>query len=176
MRGLSHRTRRIARRLRRKEEGELNLVSMIDILTVLVFFLLVNATGVSLLGINLPDSASKPLPNQPQHALKIVIRPDSFGVFDMNTEVQTLPHARRPEDYLALAQIMGGIKDQIPDESKITLLLEDGVPYNVLVQTMDVVRQSVSKDGKERELFPNISLGDAPAAANAASPNTGAKP
>ena len=44
MHGLSRDTRRTLKRLlRRKRHSELNIVSMIDILTVLIFFLLVNA-------------------------------------------------------------------------------------------------------------------------------------
>ena len=58
MQGISRETRRALRRVRRKRSTELNLVSMIDILTVLMFFLLVNSIGLSILGINLPSDST----------------------------------------------------------------------------------------------------------------------
>ena len=50
----ARRTRRLERHLKRGGNEELNIVSMIDVFAVLVFFLLVNQIGVSVLGIELP--------------------------------------------------------------------------------------------------------------------------
>jgi hypothetical protein len=59
------------------------------------------------------------------------------------------------------------VKRQFPDKADATLLLEPEISYEVLVQVMDTVRvaQRVPEGGREQiayELFPEISIGDAP--------------
>ncbi|MBL6749251.1 MAG: biopolymer transporter ExbD [Nevskia sp.] len=170
MRGLSRGTRRLSRRLRRKRATELNIVSMIDILTVLVFFLLVNATGVSILGINLPSSSSQP-PQQLPRDLKIVIRTDGLTVADASGAIQLLPNGAAGYDLNGLAAVLGQIKDKVPEEDSIKLLLEPGINYDTLVKVMDVARIDPGGTGRQaRELFPQISMGDAPPKTNGVGP------
>ncbi|MDR3416193.1 MAG: biopolymer transporter ExbD [Nevskia sp.] len=169
MQGLSRELRRASRRARRKRANELNIVSMIDILTVLVFFLLVNATGVSILGINLPSSEASPPQQQPK-GLKVVIRRDGFTVADASGPLKQLPVTATGEyDLQGLGDFIGQIKDREPAEDKIALLLEPGITYNTLVQVMDTVRVQPAGPGHpQRDLFPQIAVGDAPQAAPAA--------
>lgn len=60
MRGKSARGARIARRARRSSSSDLNLTSMMDIFTILVFFLMVNSGNVEVLpnpkSLKLPES------------------------------------------------------------------------------------------------------------------------
>jgi biopolymer transport protein ExbD len=187
--GLSRNMRRAARRMRRKRTTELNIVSMIDILTVLVFFLLVNALGVSVLGVNLPPPNTEP-PKEPPLDLRLIVRKDDLVLLDREGIIQKLPNtvagpatnaaasppanagagaAATPApgpsyDLASLADLIGKIKDRFPDEDKITLMLEPEIAYDALVQVMDVVRMDPGGNGKpQRELFPQISMGDAPA-------------
>lgn len=174
MQGLSRHTRRATRRARRKRATELNIVSMIDILTVLVFFLLVNATGVSILGINLPDAAAQP-PDQPKQALAVIIRRDELTVSDSSGPLQNFPNVDEHYDYAGVAHLLRKIKDRDPGESHITLLLAPDVQYNALISVMDTVRVQPTPDGRgQRDLFPEISLGDAPPAAPISSAPAGA--
>ena len=162
MQGLSRSLRRATRRARRKRAMELNIVSMIDILTVLVFFLLVNATGVSVLGVNLPSTSTSP--PQKHTEVKVVIHPTSLVVADENGPLQALPNTATGYDLGRLAELLAKVKDKNPDNDKVTLLLEPGIPYDVLVQVMDVVRLQPGEPGHPpRDLFPQISMGDAPA-------------
>ncbi|WP_293373196.1 biopolymer transporter ExbD [Nevskia sp.] len=167
MQGISRETRRALRRVRRKRSTELNLVSMIDILTVLMFFLLVNSIGVSILGINLPNedtTAAEP----PPHNLAVLIRSTDLALTDNGFIIKSIPLFGGGFDYKALAALMKETKQRLPTESKITLLSEPGVSYEVLVSVMDAVRVDLTATGPNTvELFPLISLGDAPAAAGA---------
>lgn len=170
MQGLSRDTRRALRRAKRKRGAELNIVSMIDILTVLVFFLLVNSIGVSILGINLPD-ANATAPEPPPHALSVVIRQSDLTMADNGGVIKSFPKVAGAYDYAGLADLARQIKERLPQESKITLLLEQGIPYDVLVSTMDAVRaDNTTKSSKPIDLFPLISLGDAPALATGTQP------
>jgi len=167
MQGLSREMRRASRRARRKRANELNIVSMIDILTVLVFFLLVNATGVSILGINLPSSEASPPQQQPK-GLKVIVRRDLMIVADAGGELEQVPRAQAQYDLHGLADFMRRVKNHEPAEDKVALLLEPGIPYDTLVQVMDAVRLQPAGPGHPaRDLFPQISVGDAPQAAAA---------
>ena len=64
------------------------------------------------------------------------------------------------------------MKSNYPDMSNVTVLLEPDVPYDTLVQVMDVLRFYEVGEGRQlvrAELFPDISIGDAPLLGAAAS-------
>jgi hypothetical protein len=57
------------------------------------------------------------------------------------------------------------VKGTFPDQKTVTLLLESDIAYEVLVQVMDAVRSyRIEQPGEftRAELFPEISIGDAP--------------
>lgn len=149
------------RRARRRRDTELNIVSMIDVLTVLIFFLLVNSISVSTLGVNLPDTSAIAQP-PPTHALAVVVRASGLTLSDNNKVIGTFAKSEQAYDLGGLSERLREIKDHAPQESTITLRLESGIPYDVLIAVMDTVRSRM--DGPhhaERELFPVISIGEA---------------
>jgi len=170
MHGLSRDTRRALRRAKRRRAAELNIVSMIDILTVLVFFLLVNSIGVSILGVNLPDERSSSK-EPPPHALSVIIRETGLTLTDVRDVIGVLPREANGEYPMAkLGDALRELKQKLPNEQDISLRLEAGVPYEVLVAVMDAARiDPTVNDVNKALLFPNISLGDAP-------PVSGVKP
>src|SRR3569623_853042 len=149
------------RRARRRRDTELNIVSMIDVLTVLIFFLLVNSISVSTLGVNLPDTCAKAQP-PPAHALSVVVRSSGLTLSDNSKVIGTFPKSEQAYDLNGLSVRLRDIKDHAPQESNITLRLEHGIPYETLIAVMDAVRST--SDGPhhaEREVFPVISIGEA---------------
>ena len=71
-------------------------------------------------------------------------------------------------DLQALGDYLQQVKDRYPDKLDATLLLEPDISYDSLVQVMDTVRvvQQVQEEKiVQAELFPDISIGDAPPAA-----------
>jgi hypothetical protein len=57
------------------------------------------------------------------------------------------------------------VKGKFPDKREANLLAEPDTSYDDLVQVMDTVRATVTAVGPKvtrAELFPNISVGDAP--------------
>lgn len=159
--GSSRELRMSIRRARRRRGTDLNIVSMIDVLTVLVFFLLVNALSVSTLGINLPDSSAKAQP-PPAHALSVVVRANGLTLSDNSQVIGTFAKSEQKYDLHGLTTRLRDIKNRAPQESNITLRLEYGIPYETLISVMDAVRSFA--DGPhhtERELFPVISIGEA---------------
>ena len=56
---------------------------------------------------------------------------------------------------------------KFPDQKAATLLAQPNTPYDTLVQVMDAMRAGHLVQGNKLvrgELFPNISIGDAPVA------------
>ena len=67
----------------------------------------------------------------------------------------------------ASSEYLQQVKVRYPDMTDATLLLEKDVPYDQLVQVMDTLRILEQRQGTElvqAELFPNVSIGDAPEA------------
>ena len=70
-------------------------------------------------------------------------------------------------DYVALAEKLVQLKERYPTKTDAAILLEQDIAYNTIVQVMDTVRVSQEMDGLEgridrTDLFPDISIGDAP--------------
>lgn len=161
MHGLKRETRRAMRRARRRRDTELNIVSMIDVLTVLVFFLLVNMSGLAILGINLPDANAQT--DDKVRGLSVAVYPTHMLVLDRSGPLQDFPNGSDGFDLPGVARFLRKVKEQSPGETAITLMMDSHVEYNVLVELMDAVREQPTPDGAgERDLFPQISLGDAP--------------
>ena len=172
MHGLSRRARAVLRRDRRRQQvGELNLVPMIDILVVLVFFLLVNSTGVSILGLDLPDATKQSQPDANRQPLFVTVRGDGMVLTEGGNELGRFGSVSEGYDFKALSERLQTVKDARPGEKRITLLIEPATSHDTLVQTMDAVRVGTADSGRTlRELFPQIALGDAPAVATPAAP------
>jgi len=141
---------------------------MIDMMVILVFFLIFTAvfSKTSILELNLPASDSS-VPQLPEGLqLEVIVRDGAIDVADRGTGVlRSLPSAAAGYDLQGLAEYLKVVKARFPDKQDVTILLAPAIPYDVLVQVMDTVRiyEVPGSQGWSRvELFPNISVGDAP--------------
>jgi biopolymer transport protein ExbD len=166
------RSARIARHHKRHESADINLTSMIDMMTILVFFLLIHGGFVRLaiLELNLPAAQSAPSVEPPSFQLEVTVRKDGIEVGDRTVGLLSrIANTEDGYDFTGLSASLTKIKQQFPDKIDATLLLEADTPYEVLVSVMDRVRVAEARDetiGAGRliktELFPEISIGDAP--------------
>jgi len=81
-----------------------------------------------------------------------------------------------PYDLKSLSEYLQVVKGKYPDKTEATLLLEKDIPYDSLVQVMDTMRILEQRQGLQlvqAELFPDVSIGDAP---EADAPAAGGKP
>jgi biopolymer transport protein ExbD len=163
-------SKRRARRGRHKEVQELNITAFMNLMVVLTPFLLITAvfSRLAILELNLPASQSQAsVEEAPQFQLEITIRDDGIEVGDRNAG--TLSRIEKAgADYRLdeLSSYLAKLKTQFPDKADATVLLEPEVSYQVLVAVMDRVRTAESRDADDKvvksELFPEISIGDAP--------------
>lgn len=177
----SYQSRKLARRMRKP--AELLLVPMIDIFTVLVTFLLMTAvfSRTVILQLNLPASQTEFRDPPPGLQLEVMVRKTGMIVADRNSgPLAPLPNTASGPDYDGLTGYLKRVKAKFPEKTDASILLEADTPYDILVQVMDRVRVFETKEGLntvQAELFPDISIGDAPQGDDtpaAGSPQSGA--
>jgi biopolymer transport protein ExbD len=168
MRRSSYQARKLARHTRRP--AELLLVPMIDIFTVLVTFLLTTAvfSRTVILQLDLPAHLADAKDPPPGLVLEVMVRKDLLMVADRNSgPLATIPNKNGTYDYDGLTEYLKVVKGKFPDKTDASILLEPNTPYDILVQVMDRVRLFETSQGLQTvqaELFPDISIGDAPPA------------
>ena len=159
--------RKLLRRQRRP--AELQLVPMIDIFTVLVTFLLMTAifSRTVVLDLKLPSNNAS-FPELPKGLnLEVIVRSDSLTVADRGTgPLHAMPNtAAGGYDLAGLTQYLKFVKSRYPDKVDATILLEPQIAYDTLIQVMDrtsVVEVNAGLNIVQAELFPDVSIGDAP--------------
>jgi biopolymer transport protein ExbD len=162
----SYQSRKLERHSRKP--AELLLVPMIDIFTVLVTFLLMTAvfSRTVILQLNLPAQNSVFKEPPPGLQLEVMVRKELLQVADRNSgPLATIPNTDAGYDYNALADYLKRVKARFPEKTEASVLLEADTPYDTVVQVMDRVRVFEVTNGfmsTQAELFPTISVGDAP--------------
>jgi biopolymer transport protein ExbD len=154
---------------RYRGRNDLNIVPMLDVMVILIFFLIFTAvfSKMNILELNLPvDGGSQPqLPAVLE--LEVIVRGDAIEVADRNTGLlQRLPNRVDGVDYTGLSNYLRRVKIRFPEKKDATVLLEEDTPYDTMVRTMDTMKSfDTELDGQpvRGELFPQIAVGDAPA-------------
>ncbi len=157
------------RRLR-KEKAHLEITAFINLIVVLVPFLLSTAvfTRLSVIDLTLPpqNSAALEQVKADNLQLEVVVRADALEVGDRTggliARIATTPTG---PDLPAFSRLVQQLKNRFPDKLDATILAEPNTSYDLLVQVMDALRAGhLVQNGKlvRAELFPHISIGDAP--------------
>jgi biopolymer transport protein ExbD len=157
------------RRLRRQAAG-LDVTAFINLIIVLVPFLLSTAvfSQLAIHQLSLPAQASGALEKlSPENLqLEIVIRENALEIGDrIGGLIQRIEKTPAGHDVKQLAQLMRQVKERFPQVTAASVLPEPGIAYDVVVQVMDAVRIAPQvQDGRvvNVDLFPDISIGDAP--------------
>jgi biopolymer transport protein ExbD len=155
----------------RNDTAELNITAFMNLMVILVPFLLITAvfSRLAILELNLPGSSNEPVDPQEQvFQLEVIVREEKIEVGDRNQGLLGVyPSGVDGYDYDALSTKLAELKKRYPKKTDASILLEQDIPYDTLVQVMDTVRvaEEVEEDSVVRsDLFPDISIGDAPVA------------
>ena len=152
------------------ETAELNITAFMNLMVILVPFLLITAvfSRLAILELNLPGSSTEAAePQEQTFQLEVIIREDKIEVGDRNQGLLGVyPNTELGDyDYDGLSAKLSELKSRYPEKTDASILLESEIAYDTLVQVMDRVRveEQVTEDSVRRsDLFPNISIGDAP--------------
>jgi len=155
------------RRLRKQPAG-LDITAFMNLIVVLVPFLLTTAvfSRLAVLELTLPAGSSGFENLKGDLQLEVVIRRDALEVGDrMGGLLRRVENTSAGYDFQTLSSLMQQLKVRYPDKLAATILAEPDTSYDTLVHTMDAVRVvRSSQAGRNIELFPEISVGDAPQA------------
>lgn len=136
--------KRAERLTRNKSLVDLNLVSLIDIFTILIFFLLANASEVEVLpsakAVRLPESTAEKSPKE-----TVVVVVSSEDILVQGRKVASVPEAMKAEgdliaplkaelDYHAGRQLIR--KDRESRGKAITIMGDKDIPYRLLRKIM----------------------------------------
>ena len=142
---MSNRARRMAQHhMRHRADAELNLIPLIDILSVMVAFLLVYSTEVEVIqnskGIEIPQSIAEVAPNQ---SVVVMITKDDLFVQGEHiasvAEVRAAPGAivGPLRDALKRPLLVGkDVTEQDLAKREITIMADKALPYDVLKKVM----------------------------------------
>jgi biopolymer transport protein ExbD len=134
----------LSHQLRNKADADLNLIPMIDILSVMVSFLLVYSTEVEVVqntkGIEIPESISQ---QKPKETVVVMLTKDELFVqgelIAKLSEVQASPDLIIAPLRLALKRptLVGtAMTDKQIAEREITVMADKTIPYEILKKVM----------------------------------------
>lgn len=158
-----------ARHARKRDVADLNITAFMNLMVILVPFLLITAvfSRMAILELNLPTSSSAENEEPPIGlGLEIIVRRDAIEVNDRNSgRLKLLRNDAEGYDLDGLGDYLKRVKRRFPDKLDATLLLEPQISYDTVVQVMDTMRVVTVVQAAtvvKAELFPEISIGDAP--------------
>src|SRR5512144_2972825 len=147
----------------------LNLIPMMDILTVLVIFLMITAvfTHITIMELNVPTHAGGTAVNMPNFSIEVIVRKAGLEIANGSSVEAAIPKKDDKYDLELLSKMLLRLKSQYPDKQDATVLMEPDIKYDYLIEIMDAVRSTVIKaegsgETKKVDLFTKISIGDAP--------------
>lgn len=141
---------RESRRMRRMERSRkkfvgLNLTSLMDVFTILVFFLLANSSSSEVLStpkhIKLPDSV---IESKPRETVVIMVSPEMVLIQGevvvktselLETQNENIPAITKKLDLLE-RQIIGISTQTAVASKEVTILADKTIPFNVLKKIM----------------------------------------
>ena len=130
---------------KRAVDFQLNLVPMIDLLSVLISFLLMSAVWTQVARIevkqapNLPAEELPPPEEKEKLELSIIIKTSGYTITKKGGEVvREIEKVNGNYDENTLREVLKQVAIEYPDNEDVTLSSEDKIPYQELVTVMDI--------------------------------------
>ena len=148
---------------------EIDVTTFLNLMVVLVPFLLITAvfSRLTIVELNLPSSAGGPSDGSDPFRVEVIVREAGIEIGNGTAIIATIPKKEEEFDLQELSNMMVELKREYPSHEAASVLMEAHIPYDYLIQVMDVVRAVEVPTGVEDEielyaLFSEISVGDAP--------------
>ncbi len=148
---------------------DIDVTTFLNLMVVLIPFLLITAvfSRLTIVELNLPSSAGGPSNGADSFRVEVVVREEGVEISNGTAIIATIPKQEEEFDLGALSDMMVELKREYPDQESASVLMEAQIPYDYLIQVMDVVRSvkvptEVEDEYELYALFSEISVGDAP--------------
>jgi biopolymer transport protein ExbD len=161
------------RRRSKEQPNELDVTTFLNLMVVLVPFLLITAvfSRIAIVELNLPSTNGAGASSIEEFRLEVIVRESGLEIGNGKSIIAALPKRDGEYDLKGLSGYVVSLKEDYPTKDTASVLLEPTIPYDYLIQVMDVVRSIQipaleAEDGEEPftqlALFTQISVGEAP--------------
>jgi len=154
---------------RTKPTYEIDITTFLNLMVVLVPFLLITAvfSRLTIVELNLPSAAGGAVNKADNFRVEVIVREAGMEISNGSAVIATIPKKDEEYDLETLSEFMVALKQEYPDQEEASVLMEAHIPYDYLIQVMDIVRSVEMPTDIENEyelyaLFSEISVGDAP--------------
>ncbi len=149
---------------------EIDVTTFLNLMVILVPFLLITAvfSRLTIVELNLPSSAGGASATEQGFRPEVIVREGNIEITNGSVTIASIPKVDDEYDLVTLQDMMVSLKKEYPDQNAASVLMERMIPYDYLIQVMDVVRSvEIAVEGSDNEyelyaLFTEISVGDAP--------------
>ena len=147
---------------------EIDVTTFLNLMVVLIPFLLITAvfSRLTIVELDLPSNASGAA-KQESFRVEVIVREEGIEISNGTAIIATVPKKDGDYDLESLSEMMVSLKQEYPDIDSASVLMEAFIPYDYLIQVMDIVRTVELPTDVENEyelyaLFSDISVGEAP--------------
>jgi biopolymer transport protein ExbD len=154
---------------RRGNDYEIDVTTFLNLMVVLIPFLLITAvfSRLTIVELDLPSNASGAAPQQESFRIEVIVRETVIEISNGTVVIATVPKKDDEYDFETLSEMMVALKQEYPEIDTASVLMEAFIPYDYLIQVMDIVRTVEVPTGVEEEyelyaLFSDIAVGAAP--------------
>jgi biopolymer transport protein TolR len=147
-----------------EENGEINLVPYMDIVTNIIIFLLasvINQVPLGTVNVSSPTfggGGGEAQEEKPALNLTVTVGQTGFTLAGSGGVMPPIPKLPSGDyDYNALTAKLTEIKKEFAEETKATFNADAVTPYDIVVKTLDAMRTyKDEKDQQEKALFPDV--------------------
>ncbi len=148
---------------------EIDVTTFLNLMVVLVPFLLITAvfSRLTIVELDLPSASSAQSNDADSFRVEVIVREAGVEISNGTATIASIPKKDEEYDLESLSDLMVELKREYPDHDSASVLMESFIPYDYLIQVMDIVRSVEVPTDVEGEvelyaLFSDISVGDAP--------------
>lgn len=148
---------------------EIDVTTFLNLMVVLIPFLLITAvfSRLTIVELDLPSNASGAAQQQESFRVEVIVREPGIEISNGTAIIATVPKKDGDYDLESLSEMMVALKQEYPAIDSASVLMEPFIPYDYLIQVMDIVRTVELPTDVENEyelyaLFSDISIGEAP--------------
>jgi len=131
-------------RRRVTEPTELDVTTFLNLMVVLVPFLLITAvfSRITIVELDMPTSSGAGGPVEMSFRVEVIVRETGMEIGNGKEVIARISKVDDEYDMPTLADYMLALKREYPDVEEASVLLEPTIPYDYLIQVMDIVRSA----------------------------------
>jgi len=156
-------------RRRVNEPTELDVTTFLNLMVVLVPFLLITAvfSRITVVELDMPTSSGAATQVEPNFRVEVIVRETGMEISNGKSVIARISKVEDEYDMPKLADYMLALKKEYPDVNQASVLLEPTIPYDYLIQVMDIVRSAeIEQLPEDIQLDETASIDEAVAASD----------